>query len=127
VTGRAVRAGVVASLGALAALACQVNRDRPGPPRLAITLDQDSVHSPDTITGSLLATDAEGIDSIWLSVDSAPPVGEDGLLQQTFLAPFRAEIKSGHPQGTRVPVRTWARDISGYTGGLDTFVVVIGP
>lgn len=117
----------MAGLGALAALACQVSRERPGPPRLAITLDQDSVHSPDTITGSVRATDPEGIDSIWLSVDSAPPVGEDGLLEQTFLAPFRAVIKSGHPQGTRVSVRSWARDISGYTGGLDTFVVVIEP
>lgn len=121
------RAGVVAGLSTLVALACQANRDRPGPPRLTMTIDQMSVHSPDTITGSLRATDPDGIDSIWLSVDSAPPLGEDGLFQQTFLATYRAAIKSGHVLGDHVSVRFWARDISGYTGGLDTFVVVSGP
>jgi hypothetical protein len=127
VTRRAGRVCAALGLAGLAVGACQVNRDRPGPPRIALTLDQDSVHSPDTLTGSLRADDPEGIDSIWLSVDSAPPVGEDGLLQQTFLATFRAGIRSGHVLGDRVSVRFWARDISGYTGGLDTFVVVRGP
>jgi hypothetical protein len=121
------RAGVVIGLGTLAALACQANRDRPGPPRVTMTIDQDSVHSPDTISGALRATDPEGIDSIWLSVDSAPPEGEDGLFQQTFLATYRAGIRSGHVLGERVSVRFWARDISGYVGAIDTFVVVKGP
>ena len=50
-TRRACRGAVLLCIGAAAALACQTNRDRPGPPRLTLTLDQDSVRSPDTLTG----------------------------------------------------------------------------
>ena len=123
----APRLVALAAGAALSALACQTDRDRPGPPRLSITLAQDSVHSPDTLTGTLRAEDVDGIDSIWLSVDSAPPLGADGLLDQTFLATFRADVPSGHVLGDRVSVRFTARDISGFVGGLDTFVVVKGP
>lgn len=124
---RASRLAVLVCLGAVAALACQTDRDRPGPPRLAITLDQDSVLSPDTLTGSVRADDPDGIDSIWLSVDSAPPLGADGLLDPTFLATFRAGIRNGHVLGDQVVVRLSGRDLSGYVGVLDTFVIVRGP
>jgi hypothetical protein len=110
-----------------ATFACQADRERPGPPHLAITLNQDSVRSPDTLTGSLRADDPDGIDSVWLSVDSAPPLGADGLLESTFLASFRAAVQGGHVLGDHVSVRLTARDLSGYIGGLDTFVVVKGP
>ena len=110
-----------------ATYACQADRDRPGPPQLAIFINQDSVRSPDTLTGSLRAEDPDGIDSVWLSVDSAPPLGADGLLEPTFLASFRAAVRNGHVLGDRVAVRLTARDITGYVGGLDTFVVVRGP
>lgn len=126
-TRRAHRVLVLAAGAALSALACQTDRDRPGPPRLSITLVQDSVHSPDTLTGTLRAEDVDGIDSVWLSVDSAPPLGADGLLDQTFLATFRADVPGGHVLGDRISVRFTARDISGFVGGLDTFVVVKGP
>lgn len=123
----AARVTVALAVAAAAALACQTNRDRPGPPRVSLTLDQDSVLSPDTLTGSLRADDIDGIDSIWLTVDSGVPLGADGLLDQTFIATFRAGIRSGHVLGDRVSVRLSARDLSGYVGGLDTFVIVKGP
>jgi hypothetical protein len=123
----ASRVAVLVCLGAAAALACQTDRDRPGPPRLAITLDQDSVLSPDTLTGSVRADDPDGIDSIWLSVDSAAPLGADGLLDPTFLATFRAGIRNGHVLGDRVTVQLSGSDLSGYTSVLDTYVVVRGP
>jgi hypothetical protein len=123
----ASRVAVLVCLGAAAALACQTDRDRPGPPRLAITLDQDSVLSPDTLTGSVRADDPDGIDSIWLSVDSAPPLGADGLLDPSFLATFRAGIRNGHVLGDRVTVRLSGSDLSGYKSVLDTYVVVRGP
>lgn len=85
------------------------------------------MHSPDTLTGSLRAEDPDGIDSVWLSVDSAPPLGADGLLEPAFLASFRAAVKGGHVLGDHVSVRLTARDLTGYVGGLDTFVVVKGP
>jgi hypothetical protein len=85
------------------------------------------VRSPDTLTGSVRAQDPDGIDSVWLSVDSAPPIGADGLLEPTFLATFRAAVRNGHVLGDHVSVRLTARDLAGYVGGLDTFVVVKGP
>ena len=121
------RVAVLAGLAAAAALACQTNRDRPGPPRLSLTINEDSVQSPDTVTGSLRADDLDGIDSIWLTVDSAPPLAEDGLLEATFIATFRAGVRGGHALGDRVSIRFTARDITGYVGGLDTFVIVKGP
>ena len=123
----AARIALLIAVAAAAALACQTDRDRPGPPRVGITIDQDSVTSPDTFTGSVRADDPDGIDSLWLSIDSATPLGADGLLQPSFQAPFRAEIPAGHVLGDRIPVSLTARDISGYVGGLDTFVIVKGP
>lgn len=122
-----VRLTAVAAMLAAAGLACQTDRERPGPPRLAITIDQDSVQSPDTLTGSVRADDPDGIDSVWLSIDSGPPLGADGLFEPTFSAPFRAAVPAGHAAGDHVTVQFSARDIAGYEGGLDTFVVVRGP
>ena len=123
----ASRVAVLVGLGAAGALGCQTDRDRPGPPRLSITLDQDSVLSPDTLTGLVRADDPDGIDSIWLSVDSAPPLGADGALDATFLATFKAGIRNGHVLGDRVVVQLSGRDLGGYLGVLDTFVIVRGP
>jgi hypothetical protein len=126
-TPRAARVLVVLALAAAAVWACQTDRDRPGPPRVRISFNQDSVKSPDTLTGSVRADDPDGIDSIWLSIDSGPPLGADGLLDQTFLATFKADVPGGHVLGDHISVRLTARDISGYVGGLDTFVIVRGP
>ena len=111
----------------MAAFACEVDRERPGPPRLALTLDQDSVRSPDNLTGTIRADDRDGIDSIWLEVDSALPLGADGLLEATFTARYSAIIRPGHLARDRITIRLTGRDISGYVSGLDTFVVVRGP
>ncbi len=126
-TRGAARGAVVLAAAVAAAAACQTDRDRPGPPRIGITFDVDSVTSPDTLTGSVRADDPDGIDSLWLSVDSATPLGADGLLRPSFQAPFRAEVPAGHGLGSRIPVSLTARDISGYVGRLDTFVPVKGP
>lgn len=122
-----VRAGLVLGVVGASILACQTDRDRPGPPSLSLTINQDSVRSPDTLTGTLRADDLDGIDSIWISVDSADPLGADGLLEPTFIATYRAGIRSGHVLGDRVSIHFTARDLSGYVGGLDTFVIVRAP
>jgi len=121
------RVAVLLGIAAAVGIACQTDRDRPGPPRLSMTLTQDSVSSPDTLTGSLRADDLDGIDSIWLTVDSAAPIAADGLLEPTFIATFRAGVRSGHVLGDRVNITFTARDLTGYVGGLDTFVIVKGP
>ena len=125
--GRWSRGGLCALVAGAATLACQADRARPGPPRLAITIDRDSVGSPDTLTGTLRATDADGVDSVWLSVDSAAPVADDGRLEPAFLASFRAPVRAGHLPGDHVAVRLSARDVDGFLGVLDTFAVVRGP
>ena len=123
----AARLALLGAAAALTTVTCQTDRDRPGPPRLSMTLNQDSVSSPDTLTGSLRADDLDGIDSIWLTVDSGAPIAADGLLEPTFIATFRAGVRGGHVLGDRVNVSFTARDITGYVGGLDTFVIVKGP
>jgi hypothetical protein len=127
VTGTRRRRGAFA-LGAIllvAAAACE-DRPRPAPPQLAIHFDHDSVNTPDTLTGTIRADDPDGIDSVWLAVDSTTD-GRDGQFQPTFQAIFAFPIKSSHSLGQHVPVVLSARDVTGFTSTLDTFVVIKGP
>lgn len=89
-----------------------------------VTLDTLLVHSPDTLSGQVRVTDADGIDSIWLLVDSIR-FGQDGFFRQTINAPFVTTIPASRPAGYRVPLRFEARDVAGFVGSLDTFVTVI--
>jgi len=95
---------------------------------LSITLDKDSVRSgtnpPDTLTGTLRAQDADGIDSVWLQLDDDPSIGEDGLLQTAFHSPFRVVVPAGFDPGVRLPVKLEARDVAGFRSALDTSVRV---
>jgi len=104
--------------------ACVEERPRPGPPVLQIAFDRDSIQSPDTLTGTVQARDPDGLDSIWLTVNSSR-TGEDGLLQGSFVSRFRSTIPAGLTPGLRLPVRVEARDLSGFSSTLDTIVVII--
>ena len=70
------------------------------------------------------AEDADGLDSVWVTVDSAM-AGEDGGFDQVFSAPFQFAIGAGKNPGTPVPVQFRARDIAGFVVVRDTFVVVV--
>jgi hypothetical protein len=59
-------------------------------------------------------------------VDSVT-AGVDGLFQTTVQAPFQFAIKPSHALGEHVPVILTARDVTGFTSTLDTFVVIKGP
>lgn len=107
-------------------MACYEERGRPGPPRLSITLDQVEVDSPDTLTGRLRATDADGIDSLWLVVDTTR-VGIEGFLVDDIEGPFAVEIPAGRFGGEHIPLILEARDLLGYVSSLDTFVRVAFP
>jgi hypothetical protein len=78
------------------------------------------------VEGVLRADDPDGIDSAWLSVDSVT-AGVDGLFQTTVQAPFQFAVKPSHALGQHVPVVLSARDVTGFTSTLDTFVVIKGP
>lgn len=114
----------MAALLAAGALACGEDRPRPAPPDLSIQFQHDSLNSPDTLRGSIEATDNEGIDSLWLQVGAQPTVGVDGGFQFSFSAPFAFFIDSGLIKGAKIPVELRGRDIAGYTDVLDTFVVI---
>jgi hypothetical protein len=115
--------GAGSALGCLAG--CLPERPRPGPPQVTILLDKILVRSPDTLTGTLRAQDAAGIDSVWLTVQFSPQLGIDGLLQPGFQAPFRAFIASGYALGQRLALTVTARDLDGFVGKRDTFVTVV--
>lgn len=117
---------VAALLACGAAVGCYEERARPGPPRLSITLDQEEVNSPDTLTGRLRATDADGIDSLWLVVDTAR-FGIEGFLLDEVEGPFAVEIPGGRPSGVPIPLTLEARDALGWVSTLDTFVQVAFP
>jgi len=83
-----------------------------------------TVRSPDTLRGTIHAEDPDGIDSVWLAVGTAPRLGEDGLLETVFDAPFVVVIPRGLSPSERIPVTVTARDVVGFTGELDTVVTV---
>jgi hypothetical protein len=117
------RWGTVCALAILAA--CLTERPRPGPPHITVTLDKIRVRSPDTLTGTLRAEDAAGIDSVWITLEFAPQFGTDGLMQTVFQAPFRTFIVTGYSSGRRLALTVAARDLDGFVGQRDTFVTVV--
>jgi len=110
--------------GALLLAGCLSERPRPAPPQLAIVLSKKTVHSPDTLRGTMHAEDPDGIDSVWLAVGLGPPLALDGLLDTVFDAPFVFVVARGYPPGDRLPVKLSARDVAGFRGELDTIVTV---
>lgn len=109
---------------------CLEERPRPGPPLLTFTLEKTTVRSnnpptpPDTLSGTVRAEDTDGLDSVWVTVDSAV-AGEDGRFDRVFSAPFRFLIGAGKTPGTVLPVQIRARDIAGFQVIRDTSVTVV--
>jgi hypothetical protein len=91
---------------------------------LSVVLDQTQVTSPDTLTGTVRAEDRDGIDSVWVTLDTER-AGEDGFFEPLVIASFRFQIPAGLPATTVLPVRLEARDIAGFRTVLDTIVTVV--
>lgn len=119
---------VLAACGLGLAIGCLSERPRPAPPALGIVLDSTTIHAGthDSVTGSVRATDPDGLDSIWLQVDTTR-VGVDGLFETAFDRPFRFGVRSGLPPSTQVPVVLEARDVVGFRSRLDSFVTIVAP
>jgi len=90
---------------------------------LAIVFDSTTIHGGphDSVTGSVRATDPDGLDSLWLRVDTTR-VGVDGLFETVFERPFRFGVRAGLNPTTQIPVVLEARDVVGFRSQLDTFV-----
>lgn len=121
-----VRALPVLLLGGAALAGCFEERARPGPPALSLTLNRTEVQSPDTLGGRLRATDPDGIDSLWLTVDSTR-YGFEGFLLDDVEGPFLVPIPAGRPPGIPVSLRLESRDVLGFVATLDTFVRIAFP
>ncbi len=119
---------LLAACGLALAAACLSERPRPGPPLLSIVLDSDTVRSTtpnDTLRGTVRVEDSDGLDSIWMQVDTAR-AGADALFETAYRNRFRFAIRAGIPAGT-LPVKVEARDVVGFRSQLDTFVTVVPP
>ena len=108
------------------AAACLSDRQRPGPPQLSFTIDDTtlSASKADTVSGSVRASDTEGLDSVWVSVDSIVK-GDDAGLQRSFSSRYRFVVPAGRTRGSHIPLSFAARDISGFRVQRDTYVVVV--
>jgi hypothetical protein len=104
--------------------ACLAERGRPSPPQVRLTLFEDTVGSPDTLRGSFRVEDVDGIDSVWISLDTQR-AGTDGFFERLVNAQFRFGVPAGLDSGTVLDIRLEARDITGFVATLDTFVVVV--
>ena len=113
---------VLAALGS----ACLEDRPRPAPPVIRLTIDQAAVRSPDTVTGTITVDDEDGIDSVWLAVDTVRR-GDDGFFQTTYVRTYRFPVPAGRVPGDSVRLEGEARDVVGFLGVRDTFVRVRGP
>lgn len=120
------RAAALLLLAAGALTACYEERGRPGPPQLSVTLDQLEVESPDTLGGYVRASDPDGVDSLWLTVDTLR-YGIEGFLLEDVEGRFVVPIGAGLSPGSPVPLRFEARDLLGFVATLDTFVKVAFP
>jgi len=79
-----------------------------------LVLTQTVVCSPDTVAGNLRAADADGIDSVWITVDQSEEA-VDGRLEREFETTFRLPVRAGLDAGTPVAILARARDVAGFT------------
>ena len=92
---------------------------------MSFTIDQDSISSSrvDTVSGTIRAEDADGIDSVWVTVDQEER-GETGGFNRVFSARYRFLIGAGQQPGIHLMIQFRARDIAGFEVQRDSYVVV---
>ena len=119
-----LRAALIACVGAASVWACLTETPRPSPPSLTVALSKVQVRSPDTVRVTVTARDPDGIDSVWVTVDSLRR-GEDGFLRVTAVDTFPFIIPAGATGARQIPVRVEARDLPGFKSTLDTSVQLV--
>jgi hypothetical protein len=76
------------------------------------------------VAGDVRADDPDGLDSVWVIVDSVTR-GEDGGFEQVFSRRYRFIFATGKSPGSQIPMTLRARDIAGFEVSRDTYVVVV--
>jgi hypothetical protein len=106
--------------------ACFDERTRLGPPVLTLTLDRTTVASPGVVGGRVVAEDPDGIDSVWIVLDT-DTAAADGLFRPVVDQRILLSVRPGHAVGSVLEVKTRGRDLDGFTTTLlDTVMVVAG-
>jgi hypothetical protein len=92
---------------------------------VSFTIDDPLVVSSrqDTVAGDIRVEDPDGIDSIWVTLESVER-GDDGGFRQVFSSRYRFVVQGFDP-AAQIPLTFRARDISGFEVQRDTYVVVI--
>lgn len=78
----------------------------------------------DTVAGVVTADDADGIDSVWVTVGAERHSADAGF-NRTFRLPYRFVIPSGQPPGTHISLSVRARDVAAFQTQRDSYVVVV--
>lgn len=102
-------------------LSCTDPRARPAPPNVQVFVVGSSVGSPGTVAVSAVVYDAQGVDSVRLSLRSPIPALQGDSL---FLFPDTTDvtqsvlwtIPSGLPSGTKITLSAKAWDLLGFMG-----------
>jgi len=119
-----LRVALIAGVGAASIWACLSETPRPSPPSLVVALSKTQVRSPDTLRVTVTARDPDGIDSVWVTVDSLRK-GDDAFLRETMVDTFAFTIRSGANEQRQLSVRVEARDLAGFRSSLDTSVRLV--
>ena len=92
---------------------------------MTFTIDDPLVVSTrqDTVAGDIQVDDADGIDSVWVKLETVEQ-GENGGFDQTFRWHYRFVVQGFQPTA-QIPLSFRARDVSGFVVQQDTYVVVI--
>jgi len=77
----------------------------------------------DTVAGNVRVVDSDGIDSVWVTLETVEK-GDDGGFAQVFDSRYRFVVQ-GFAPSAQIPLTFRARDISGFVVQRDTYVVVI--
>ena len=77
----------------------------------------------DTVAGTLHVEDPDGIDSVWVTLETTAR-GYDGGFNRVFDGTYRFVVQGFQPT-EQIPLVFRARDISGFEVQRDTYVVVL--
>jgi len=77
----------------------------------------------DTVAGTVRVDDADGIDSVWVTLETTV-IGENGGFDQVYSAPYKFVVQGFQPS-QQIPLTFRARDVAGFVVQRDTYVVVI--
>jgi hypothetical protein len=76
------------------------------------------------LTGTIRASDPDGIDSVWITMGSIEQ-GADGFFERDFQAPFQMPVGEGLLENASVEVRLRGRDLAGFSATVVDTVTVI--